>query len=338
MDGRARPPRRSRSDPLVRAEHPRRVLRDRGERLVDLDRFTSPIVFPPASACRAARAGCGRGTRSHQRRSPARGWSRVREVAAAAIPRSRRRRTTRRRSRRAHPAVVVPSGSKTAAGTPASPASVRPHALVGRDAVHRDDLIVELPPVWQPRRAGASGTPTRPAPRARCPAREPHGMPARPCAGRRTSTSARRRPGGRPAPRSPAGSRSAPSWRGRSARHRLHPTGDDQLCPPARIIRSAISIARTDEAHTLLMVSADLLRDPAPTAACRAGACPAPACSTWPMITYSTSSASTPARSSLARITIEPSSVAGCAARPPPRRPNGVRTAETMTERLTRPA
>jgi hypothetical protein len=44
-------------------------------------------------------------------------------------------------------------------------------------------------------------------------------------------------------------------------------------CSPARIIASAISIARTDEAHTLLIVSAGVsIGSPAPTAACRAGA------------------------------------------------------------------
>src|SRR4051794_21134978 len=42
-----------------------------------------------------------------------------------------------------------------------------------------------------------------------------------------------------------------------------------------------------------------------------------------------------PVRSSAARIATAPSSVAGSLARPPPSRPKGVRTAETMTERLT---
>jgi hypothetical protein len=43
--------------------------------------------------------------------------------------------------------------------------------------------------------------------------------------------------------------------------------------PPARIMRSAISIARIDDAHTLLIVSAGIsFGIPAPTAACRAGA------------------------------------------------------------------
>src|SRR5579884_4175717 len=106
---------------------------------------------------------------------------------------------------------------------------------------------------------------------------------------------------------------------------------------PARIIESAISIARIDEAQTLLIVSAGTsIGSPAPTAACRAGAWPAPACSTCPMITYSTSEPSTPTRSSAARIAIAPSSVAAYLLRPPPRRPNGVRTAETTTLRLTR--
>ena len=81
---------------------------------------------------------------------------------------------------------------------------------------------------------------------------------------------------------------------------------------PARIIESAISTARIDEAHTLLIVSAGVsIGRPAPTAAWRAGACPAPPCSTWPMIAYCGSCASIPARSSAARIAIAPSSVAG---------------------------
>src|SRR6266576_5244899 len=54
------------------------------------------------------------------------------------------------------------------------------------------------------------------------------------------------------------------------------------------------------------------------------------------MITYSTSSFSTPARSSAARIAIAPSSVACLSASEPPSLPNGVRTALTMTERLTK--
>ena len=110
-------------------------------------------------------------------------------------------------------------------------------------------------------------------------------------------------------------------------------------CSPARIITSAIWMARIDEAQTLLIVSAGVsFGSPAPIAACRAGAWPAPACSTWPMTVYSTSSFSMPARSSAARIAIEPSSVAEWRASPPPSRANGVRTAETMTERVTGPA
>ena len=49
------------------------------------------------------------------------------------------------------------------------------------------------------------------------------------------------------------------------------------------------------------------------------------------MIAYSTSPGSRPTRSSAARIASAPSSVAGYGASPPPRRPNGVRTADTMT-------
>jgi len=103
---------------------------------------------------------------------------------------------------------------------------------------------------------------------------------------------------------------------------------------PARIIWSAISTARIDEAQTLLIVSAPTsFGIPAPIAACRAGACPAPAWRTWPMIAYSTSSGASPIRSSAARMTCDPSSVAGLSASEPPSLPNGVRTAETMTAR-----
>src|SRR5256714_15482617 len=56
---------------------------------------------------------------------------------------------------------------------------------------------------------------------------------------------------------------------------------------PARIIESAISIARIDDAHTLLIVSAGVsLGGPPPIAAWRAGACPAPPCSTCPLMMY----------------------------------------------------
>src|SRR5438309_5169 len=93
-----------------------------------------------------------------------------------------------------------------------------------------------------------------------------------------------------------------------------------------------------DDAHTLLTVSEPTsIGSPAPIVACRAGAWPAPPCSTWPMTTYSTSSFSTPARSSAARITIDPSSVASLSESAPPSFANGVRTAETMTERFTNP-
>src|SRR5439155_19440971 len=103
---------------------------------------------------------------------------------------------------------------------------------------------------------------------------------------------------------------------------------------PARTIESAISIARIDEAQTLLIVSAGTsIGRPAPIEAWRAGAWPAPPCSTWPMITYSTSFGSSPIRSNAALIACEPSSVASQSLSPPPSLPNGVRTAETITER-----
>src|SRR3954451_21900106 len=97
-----------------------------------------------------------------------------------------------------------------------------------------------------------------------------------------------------------------------------------------------MSIARIEDPNTLLIVSAGTsIGRPAPTAACRAGAWPAPACSTCPMITYSTSPPSRPLRSRPARIASAPSSVAEWCLRPPPSLPNGVRTAEMITVRLT---
>src|SRR3954465_3982920 len=103
---------------------------------------------------------------------------------------------------------------------------------------------------------------------------------------------------------------------------------------PARIIWSAISTARIEDAQTLLIVSeGSSIGRPAPTVAWREGAWPTPPWSTWPMIAYSTSPSSTPARSSAARIAIAPSSGARWSTGAPPSRPKGVRTAETMTER-----
>src|SRR5436309_12591256 len=105
---------------------------------------------------------------------------------------------------------------------------------------------------------------------------------------------------------------------------------------PERIIESAISIARIDDAHTLLIVSAGVsFGRPAAIAAWRAGAWPAPAWRTCPMITYCGSPGSTPMRSSAALMTCAPRSVALYCARPPPSLPNGVRTALTMTLLLT---
>src|SRR5262245_52682232 len=106
---------------------------------------------------------------------------------------------------------------------------------------------------------------------------------------------------------------------------------------PARIIESAISTARIDDAHTLLIVSAGVsFGRPAAIAAWRAGAWPVPPWSTCPMTTYCGSCASIPTRSSAARTAIAPSPAAGHAASPPPSLPNGVRTAATITLRVTR--
>src|SRR3954470_5069790 len=103
---------------------------------------------------------------------------------------------------------------------------------------------------------------------------------------------------------------------------------------PVRIIESAISTARIEDAQTLLIVSAGVsFGRPAAIGPCRAGAWPAPAYSTWPMITYCGSCGSRPIRSSAPRMAIAPSSGASRDARPPPSLPKGVRTAETITDR-----
>src|SRR3954452_12314823 len=103
---------------------------------------------------------------------------------------------------------------------------------------------------------------------------------------------------------------------------------------PVRIIESAISTARIDEAQTLLIVSAGVsFGGPAPIAPCRAGAWPAPACSTWPMITYCGSCGSRAIRSSAPRMAVAPSAGGSWGARPPPSLPKGVRTADTITDR-----
>ena len=213
---------------------------------------------------------------------------------------------------------------------------VAPRALVGRELADRNDLVRE-PALVRARRPRARGSaaPRRPGPRARSRARARRTTPARPCGGGRSSRSARRGSSDRAARRRRAGSRTAPSS-GCTARSTSTP------CRPRRRRcgrRSGSSGRRSGpparcEAQTLLIVSAGTsIGSPAPTAACRAGAWPAPPWSTWPMITYSTSSSRRSTRSSAARIAIAPSSVASLSARPPPSLPNGVRTAETITER-----
>ena len=97
---------------------------------------------------------------------------------------------------------------------------------------------------------------------------------------------------------------------------------------PARIIVSAISTARIDDAQTLLIVSdADLLRNARPDRRLPGRRLARhPAWSTSPMITYSTSFGSTPARSSAALIAIAPELrrlVAGEAAAELPERRSG---------------
>jgi len=70
---------------------------------------------------------------------------------------------------------------------------------------------------------------------------------------------------------------------------------------------------------------------PARRAAVRAGFVPLPACRQWPNTTSSTSPGSIPARSTAAAIAAAPSAYAGVSRNAPPKRPMGVRTAETAT-------
>ena len=102
---------------LVGAEQPRRVGRDRGEGLVDLDRASRR-----RSSCRRARArrrppspACARGRRTRRRRSPARRSSRAARSRAARAHSSLATRTHEAPSLMpgALPAVVVPSRSNT---------------------------------------------------------------------------------------------------------------------------------------------------------------------------------------------------------------------------------
>jgi hypothetical protein len=64
----------------------------------------------------------------------------------------------------------------------------------------------------------------------------------------------------------------------------LHAAGGDQGESPARRSLAADITARIAEPQTLLKVIAPVAGvQPAPSAACRAGACPRPAVSTHPM-------------------------------------------------------
>jgi S1-C subfamily serine protease len=101
---------------------------------------------------------------------------------------------------------------------------------------------------------------------------------------------------------------------------------------PARISAAASMIALSPEPQTRLMVVADVVSGrPAARAAWRAGAWPTPAWRTWPIRTsWTGASAGSPERFMAARMATPPSSVAGTVERAPPKRPIGVRAAETM--------
>ena len=119
-------------------------------------------------------------------------------------------------------------------------------------------------------------------------------------------------------------------------RHRLHPARDDDLVA-ARADHQVGDLHRPYRrcAHLVDRVRRDLLRDSCCDGGLAGRRLTHSRLEHLPHDGYSTSPGSIPERSSPARIAIAPSSVAGSFASPPPRRPNGVRTAETMTDRVT---
>ena len=111
----------------------------------------------------------------------------------------------------------------------------------------------------------------------------------------------------------------------------IPPATTTSACPSA-MAWAPSATAFIPEAQTLLMVlHATVLGNPAPSAACRAGACPTFACSTHPIKTSSTSLGSSFIRSSAPRIAADPNSVALMLLRAPIKLPIGVRTADTIT-------
>jgi hypothetical protein len=119
------------------------------------------------------------------------------------------------------------------------------------------------------------------------------------------------------------------------------------FCTPPASTRSAVPLSTAwaakwtacwDEPHCRSTVTPGTASgSPAASHAVRAMS---PACgpivSTQPNTTSSTASGSTPVRSSSARMTCAPRSAGWAPARPPPRRPTGVRTASTRYASATR--
>ena len=67
-------------------------------------------------------------------------------------------------------------------------------------------------------------------------------------------------------------------------RHALHAARDDNARAARRQRLAAMIAACMPEPHILLtVVASTLIGNPAPSAACRAGACPSPAASTQPI-------------------------------------------------------
>jgi hypothetical protein len=111
----------------------------------------------------------------------------------------------------------------------------------------------------------------------------------------------------------------------------MPPAATTWKSPHRRSLADCIT-ARIPEPQTLLRVTAPVATgQPAPSAACRAGAWPSPAGSTQPMVTCSMSSGVRPARSIAAARARAPSTGAETSLNAPWNEPIGVRAALRMT-------
>ena len=329
---------------LVDAEQARGVARDRREGLVDLD--------PGHVGGRAARLlererrrpspACARGRRSRPRSWPARRSSRARRARVRARTRSEHTTTHEAPSFTpgALPAVVVPSSveDRLQRGQLLE-RSCRARMLSSRSSSPTGTISSASRPASSAaaarscERAAHASWASRVMPSSRATTRRLHDHVVAVERRRR----ARRRPCGRAPRRSRAGSRSGLSGSryGAFDIDSIPPVTTTSCCP-ARIIRSASSIARIDDAHTLLIVSAGTsFGMPGADGRLAGGRLPGTGlehlthddvpdlCRIDPAIAR----ARPGSRSHRARSP-------GASREPPPSLPKGVRTAATMTERL----